>query len=74
MYAPLHPQHRPLHRSPFPGSIREAHAMDWHRRYKGPLCGDGQREETVSGAYCPTHPKGCGGEADPCKRARTELP
>lgn len=37
--AHLHLQHRPLHRSAFTGAIREADALDRHRRHQRLVCG-----------------------------------
>ena len=38
----LHLQHRPLQGGAFTGTVRKAHSLDWHRRYKRPVCGGGQ--------------------------------
>ena len=37
--------------------------MDWYCRHKRPLCGGGQREETISGSHCSTYTAWCGGKA-----------
>jgi hypothetical protein len=37
-YAHLYLQLFPLQRGSFTGSIREAHALDWYRRYKRLIC------------------------------------
>lgn len=69
----IHLQHRPLQGGAFTGTVRKAHSLDWHRRYKRPVCGGEQSQEAVSCTHCPTHSAWCGSKANSRKRAWSEL-
>ncbi len=59
-------QLRPLQSCAFAGAVREAHALDWYRRHKRPLCRDWQGKETVPGSYRYAHKAWRGGAAHSC--------